>query len=160
MIVTSWITGLMAQNYEALGFIPNTTVERRYVAKSRYILQKNKSGRPVGYLLHGVINPGRAVVVSQHCIEYDKRARGYGQLAFEELKRRAQIGNGSSIVLRCAVDLSALDFWQSVGFQIIEVVPGGVARNRLVAKMVYPLTLPIFDYIGEAGRASLLGVRG
>lgn len=36
--MASWITGLMRENYEAVGFIPEPTVANRYIRQSRYIL--------------------------------------------------------------------------------------------------------------------------
>lgn len=141
--IPSWITGLMAENYEALGFIPNTTIRDRYVDKRQYVLQEDEKGHYIGYLLHGPIRWGRPVIISQHCIQYEKRLQGYGINAFDELKRRADLGGSSSIILRCATDLSAVLFWQSIGFQIIDILPGGVSRNRLIAKMVYFMNLPL-----------------
>lgn len=144
MSITSWIAGLMRTDYPALGFIPETTVERRYIAKNRYILQTDERGRRVGYLLHGAIHYGKAVVVSQAMIDYDKRLRGYGKLTVAELVRRAEIGGASSIKLRCAADLPAVRFWQSLGFEVVGVEPGGEKRNRVIVKFIRLLPLPLF----------------
>jgi GNAT superfamily N-acetyltransferase len=140
----TWITGLMAENYEAVGFIPNTTIRERYLNRNRYIIQYDEKGKRVGYILYGSIAYGKSLVISQHCIQYEKRLKGYGEKAFQELVQRAQRLGASSIRLRCADDLPALQFWQSVGFQIIKVVPGGISRNRMIVEMVYPLNLPLF----------------
>lgn len=87
----------MAENTDALGFIPNTTLKARYVAKSRYVLQTDERGRPVGYLLYGALRYGQAVCISQACIQYEKRLRGYGEKAFFELLRRSRLAGASSI---------------------------------------------------------------
>jgi GNAT superfamily N-acetyltransferase len=144
-LITSWITGLMAENYDAVGFIPKTTVETRYIRRGWYVLQTDERGRKVGYLLHGRIQQGNPVVVSQHCIQYEKRLKGYGEKAFQVLKERAERGGASSIKLRCADDLPALLFWQSVGFEIINVTPGGQKRKRMIMSMTYPLSLPLLE---------------
>lgn len=148
-MITSWIAGLMAENYEAIGFIPLPTLEAQYIAQQRYILQLDERGNRIGYLLHGTIHYGQPVVISQHCIQYDKRLRGYGEKAFTVLLDRASRGGASSIRLRCADDLPAVQFWQSCGFRAVRVVPGGERRHRMIAEMVYPLALPLFS-IGEA----------
>lgn len=149
----SWIAGLMAENYDAIGFIPLGTIKSRYIAKQRYVLQLDERGRRVGYLLHGSIKYGQPVVISQHCIQYDKRLRGYGEQAFQELLKRANLAGASSIQLRCADDLPALMFWQSVGFRIVRIVPGGEKRHRMIAVMIYPLALPLFVEVdGERER--------
>lgn len=144
MSTTSWIAGLMRTDYPALGFIPETTIERRYIAKNRYIIQSDERGRRVGYLLHGAIRCAQPVVVSQAMIDYDKRLRGYGELAVNELVRRAEIGGASSIKLRCAADLPAVHFWQSCNFDVVDCVPGGEKRSRFIVLFVRLLRLPLF----------------
>jgi len=145
MSTTSWIAGLMRTNYPALGFIPDTTLAHRYIAKNRYILQVDERGRRVGYLLHGAIHYGQSVVISQAMIDYDKRLRGYGIAAVNELVRRAEIGGASSIKLRCAADLPAVHFWQSCGFDVMGVEPGGKSRNRQIVRFVRLLHLPLLS---------------
>ena len=147
MSTTSWIAGLMRTNYSALGFIPDTTLAQRYIAKNRYILQTDERGRRVGYLLHGAIHCASPVVISQVMIDYDKRLRGYGETAVNELLRRAEIGGASSIKLRCAADLPAVHFWQSCGFKVVGVEPGGKSRNRQIVCFVRLLRLPLISTV-------------
>ncbi|GIW60753.1 MAG: hypothetical protein KatS3mg087_1819 [Patescibacteria group bacterium] len=144
MDITSWIAGLMAENTNELGFIPDTTIKNRYIAQNNYVLQEDERGKPVGYILHGPIKYGKPVVISQACIQYEKRLRGYGEKAFLELLNRARIVGASSIRLRCADDLPAVQFWQSLGFEIVDVEPGGKSRGRMIFKMVFRLDLPLF----------------
>ena len=144
MDISNWIAGLMAENTNELGFIPDTTLRTRYIAKSRYVLQTDERGRAVGYLLYGALRYGKPVVVSQACIQYEKRLKGYGEEAFFELLRRSKLAGASSIHLRCADDLPAIRFWQSLGFQILGVEPGGARRDRMIIKMTYPVSLPLF----------------
>lgn len=137
----------MRENYEAVSFIPDTTLKDRYIAKNRYIIQYDERGRKTGYLLHGALYYGRPVVISQHCIQYEKRLRGYGEQAFLEMLRRANLAGASSIRLAVADDLPAVDFWKTCGFQVIGIEPGGKSRNRMRIKMVYPLALPLFENV-------------
>jgi hypothetical protein len=141
---SSWIIGLMKTDYAALGFIPEPTIKTQYVANERYIIQLDERGRRVGYLLHGAIRYGKPVVISQAIIDYDKRRSRYGKMTVDRLVRRAEIRYASCIQLRCASDLEAIYFWQSVGFQIVNIVPGGEKRHRHIVKFVRPLTLPLF----------------
>lgn len=140
----SWITGLMRENYEAVSFIPEPTIRFRYIAQHRYILQTNEQGKPVGYLLHGAINAGQPVVISQHVIDYDFRLRGYGELAFSELVERCTSSGATSIRLRCADDLQSVLFWQHCGFETDRIVPGGISRGRMINSMIYRLPLSLF----------------
>ena len=140
----TWIAGLMRENYEAVGFIPDTTIKSCYLANGQYILQTDERGIRVGYLLHGVMLSGRPVVISQHCIQYEKRLRGYGEVAVKKLIDRC-ISNGvTSIKLRCAEDLPALFFWQSLGFSVTGIVNQNNRSNRLIGDIDMPLDLPMF----------------
>lgn len=148
MDIANWIAGLMRENYEAIGFIPEPTVRFRYIRHGRYILQVKENGRPVGYLLHGAIQCGQPVVISQHVIDYDHRLRGYGEAAFREFFERCRYGGASSIHLRCANNLPSVEFWQHCGFRIDAVLPGGLSRQRMINSMICELPLPLFDVSG------------
>lgn len=143
MELSDFIVGLMRCNYEAVGFIPQSTIANRYIRRQDYILQCAETGKAVGYLLHGPIGQGRATHVVQHCIEIDQRNRGYGQQAVYELVRRCVTGGASSICLRCATDLPSVDFWKSCGFTVRSIVNGGTARNRQIAEMYMLLDVPL-----------------
>ena len=139
----------MRSNYEAVGFIPCSTIEMRYVRSSRYILQMDDRGRPVGYLLHGRILRGSPVVVSQHVIECDHRLRGYGYRAFLELLRRCEKVGASSVQLRVASDLPAVGFWENCRFRHWYTEPGGARRNRIIYGMAYDLEMPLMRLIRD-----------
>lgn len=147
--ISSWIGGLMAEMTNQVqpgcfSLIPFDTIQYRYIAKNRYVLQEDERGKPVGYILHGAIHYGQPMVISQHAIIYDKWLLGYGQSAFYAVVERARRGGASAIRLRCADDLPANQFWQSLGFQIVGIESGGAKRNRTIVKMVFPLLLPLF----------------
>lgn len=135
----SWIAGLMRHNYEAVGFLPESAIEQQYVANGRYVLQADERGRNVGYLLHGKPTPGAILTVAQHCIETDKRLRGYGQEAFKTLLDRAKIANCRAIKVRCAVDLPSNAFWREMGLEIVSVQSGGKHRQRDINVMLLDL---------------------
>lgn len=147
--VTSWITGLMRENYEAVGFVPATTVRWRYVAQGQYILQCDERGRPVGYLLHGPLVQHGIGVITQHVIQDERRLHGYGETAIQAFLSRAQQAGVDTIRLRCAADLPSQHFWQQQGFQTYQVVPGGATRQRLILKMAYHNRLPLFGALPD-----------
>ena len=134
----------MAENYEAVGFIPEPAVERQYIERQRYILQSNERGQPVGYLLHGVMSYGKPLSIAQHCIQVDSRLKGYGEATVRELVSRAARSGVSAITARCATDLPSLAFWLDQGFVVQEIVPGGQRRSRRIASIWLPLSLPLF----------------
>lgn len=147
-----WIAGLMRENYEAVGFIPYRGIEK-YIHTGRYILQSNEVGKSVGYLLHGKLSPGGIVVVSQHCIDMDKRMKGYGEKAFLTLLERARVNNCRAIKVRCAADLPSNDFWLEMGLKVTRVMNPNNQRHRQINVMVldlYPSLWDVMEYsVGE-----------
>jgi GNAT superfamily N-acetyltransferase len=141
----SWIAGLMRENYDAVGFIPEPTVERQYITQGRYVLQHDEAGRRVGYLLHSEPTYGRPLTIAQHCIEFDRQRHGYGEQALRELIERAESVHASCITARVGTDLEALHFWLAEGFQVREIVPGGQKRQRSIARLWLPLSLPLIE---------------
>lgn len=137
---TEFICGLMRHNSDALGFIPSTAIAGRWVKQGTYILQKNRFGKPVGFLLHGNVNDDKTLYIHMACVEIDKRNRGFGKSAVAQLVKRAMQGGARTILLRCASDLDAVSFWQSCGFIPIAVTPGGTRRQRTIIQ--YEMTLP------------------
>lgn len=136
----AFITGLMRQNTDALGFIPETAIQRRFVPKGHYVLQQNRQAKPIGYLLHGPVNNFRILHVHQTCIELDRRNRGFGQQAVATLIERATQHNARLILLKCATDLDAIHFWRSCGFLQTHVSTGGTRRKRQLAYFALDLT--------------------
>jgi hypothetical protein len=145
----SWIVGLMKANSEAVGFIPETTLEEDYLTTGRYILQCNEQGQRVGYLLHGLPRPGGLLVVSQHCIDMDKRLHGYGEEAFRELVERARIANCRGIKLRCAEDLESNVFWQSQGLEHVSTQHPDNRRKRAINIYLMDLWPTLFCAVGD-----------
>lgn len=143
---TSWIAGLMRQNYEAVGFLPYEALEGQYIAHGRYVIQTNERGQKVGYLLHGKPTAGGILSVAQHCIETDKRLHGYGQEAFKTLLDRARFANCRAIKVRCAADLPSNEFWREMGLEVVSVRPGGQRRQRDINVMLLDLWPTLFEH--------------
>lgn len=134
-----YIIGLMRDNSEAVGFIPSTTVTTQYINKYRYVIQYDERGHKVGYILHGSIRYNQPLHISQHCIDYDKRLKGYGEAAFNIVRERARVGGASIIKIRVAEDLPAVSFWQSLGFRCASLTFPDNKRRRAIIHMEYPV---------------------
>lgn len=133
-----FIAGLMRENYEAVGFLPTSAIQERYM-NGQHIIQTDLAGRRVGYLLHGVPAPGHVLTVAQTVVEYDKRTIGFGNEMVDELIRRARSRYCRSLILKCAEDLDANTFWLAVGFQHTNTLYPNNARRRAIN--VYTLDL-------------------
>lgn len=134
----AFIVGLMRDNYEAVGFLPETAIIERY-ASMQAIIQTDMRGNRVGYLLHGKPTPGGLLTVAQHVIEFDVRQLGHGHDAVATLIDRANQANCRAIVLRCAEELPSNLFWQSCGFIKTSVQYPHNKRKRAIN--VYTLDL-------------------
>lgn len=140
----SWIIGLMRQNRESVGFIPDTTVSEQYIKNGRYSMQRDECGHNVGYLLHGKPVACGLLVVSQHCIDMEKRLRGYGEQAFQNLLERARIANCRGIKLRCAEGLESNGFWQAQGLELVSVQHPDTTRHRGINVYLLDLWKPLW----------------
>lgn len=125
-----FICGLMRRNTESLGFIPRPTIRDRFVKRGMYVIQTNRYGQPIGYLIHGPVHPDKTLHIHQACIELDRRNHGFGRQAIETLVQRACLAGARTILLRCASDLESVIFWQTLGFEPTRLAPGGAKRNR------------------------------
>lgn len=157
----SFMIGLMKRNTDALGFIPSTVVRARFVKQNWYLIQRNRFGKRLGYLIHGPARPPKPCFVHQACIDFEKRNRGFGTELVDELVARATRARCRLILLRCAIDLDAIDFWIANHFQPIQMIPGGQRRRRTIirfAHLLHPSPRPIIHprpglrKIGEGGR--------
>lgn len=129
---TAIICGLMADNRHAVGFIPEPTVQERYINTGRYILQQDRWGNTVGYLLYTPLHAGGQIVVHQACIDLDNRFKHFGQLAVIELTRRARRRGASAIHLRSTDDIEPVIFWHQCGFVATHLTKGGQRGTRTI----------------------------
>lgn len=132
MDATAYICGLMRENTNAVGFIPEPAIRERFVKPGRYILQQDRWRKVVGYLIYGPISPDGTLRVHQAAIELDKRFKHFGQMAVIELINRARHLQARCITLRCAEDLEAVVFWHQCGFHATHLSKGGQRRNRTI----------------------------
>lgn len=136
---TAFIVHLMRTETDALGFIPSTAIKTRWIPTGRYIIQRNRTGRRVGYLLHGPLHQGKPLHVNQVCIDIDDRLCTYAAQAVTELIKRARTVRATEIRLRCALDLPANQFWTAMGFIPQTVTDGGRRRKRKIVHYTLPI---------------------
>lgn len=147
-----WIIGLMRVNSEALGFIPDQRIFDWYIPNECYVMQHDERGRKVGYLLHGLPQSGRILTIQQHCIELDKRMRGYGETAFDTVLERARQAQCRAITLRCAEELPSNEFWKALGFKLTNVDHHPNRRKRAINVYTLDLWPTLWDVLPEEER--------
>jgi len=140
----TFVIGLMRDNYESVGFIPQTTIKTRYFPKHQYIIQRDNHGKPIGYILYGKPTPGGTLTVAQHVIDYDFRLKGYGHDALKDLIDIATQSNCKDISLRCAENLQSNSFWQAEHFSLSNTTHPNNRRNRAINHYYKPIWTPLF----------------
>jgi len=134
-----FICGLMKHNTNALGFIPRPTIEERFIPRGNYVIQHNLFRKRIGYLLNGPLHKDGTLHVHQACIDLDRRLRGFGAIAWNQLLQRAIRQNARRVLLRCAEDLEAIHFWTQLGFHETHRSTGGQRRHRTIVHFEYRL---------------------
>jgi hypothetical protein len=123
-----FIDHLQKKNAEDLSFYPLTVFEREIVNQRVLIALVNNDH--AGYLYHGSIKLDCPLKIHQACIQYDLRGNWYGAGLCSFLEDLASIGGSKLISLRCGSDIAANTFWRNMGFDCVQVTPGGVRRMR------------------------------
>jgi ribosomal protein S18 acetylase RimI-like enzyme len=135
----SYIFSLARELREELGFLPFCAYE---LARAKNLLKiQRMNDAPCGFILTGPANPGRNVKIYQVAIQYDARLREHATQLVREIEARAATAQCPGVTLRCAADLDANLFWQSLGYVPGEEVPGGTKRHRAIipySKLVAP----------------------
>jgi hypothetical protein len=127
--IISYVDKLQKQNSEALSFYPKCVFEREQEKGRLYLSLLNNE--PCGYMYVGSFR-SHTVKVHQVCIDYDLRRRLYGTALVSTVEDDCLENHCHAIQLRCGFDLLANDFWFSSGFKCVEIVDGGVRRNRKI----------------------------
>lgn len=147
----SFIVGTMAQGYNQLGFIPAPKVEEYYIGRGFYVLQSNRRGIAVGYVLHGKPLAGKVLSIAQAIIDIDRRNLGFGELAVAQVVERAKFANCRAVKLRCADGLEANGFWRQMGFTLTKSEFPGNKRQRAINTYVLDLWPLLWDTVRPIG---------
>jgi hypothetical protein len=123
-----YIDMLQKKNAEALSFYPKQVFEREKENGRLFLGLLN--GEPAGYLYVGAT--GGDVKCHQVCIQYDARRKMYGQMLAVCMEQYAKEAYSASITLRCGFDLDANNFWREMGYNVIQILDGGVRRMRKI----------------------------
>lgn len=121
-----YVVSLQAKNSNELGFLPRVVFER--VADAGRLFLGLLNGEPCGYILVG---SGWQGVLRrwQVCIQYDVRRRLYGAMLVEAAEQYGESVGCTQSLVRCASDLEANQFWQSIGYRLAGHEESGVARK-------------------------------
>jgi len=122
----------MHKTTDHLGFIPRTTIAQRFVDQDLFIIQRNRRGRVIGYILHGRVNQEGTLYVHQAHVNLELRNRGYANRAAKILISRAIKAHARNILLRSTSDLQAVAFWRSYGFQPLAITASGATRRTTI----------------------------
>tara|TARA_B100000575_G_scaffold178328_1_gene142983 strand:+ start:159 stop:755 length:597 start_codon:yes stop_codon:yes gene_type:complete len=122
----TYVDKLQKVNAEQLSFYPKQVFERE-IQKGRIFLSL-LNNEPCGYIYAGAL--GKDVKCHQVCIQYDARLQKYGACLVDALENYAE--GAYSITLRCGFDIDANKFWPKLGYKCVNIVNGGIRRNRKI----------------------------
>ncbi|MBE0448167.1 MAG: GNAT family N-acetyltransferase [Actinobacteria bacterium] len=128
-----FVRRLMRENYKAVGLIPLGAIVKAYNRSRVFIHVVN--GERVGYLLSGPIRRGQDVTIWQICIDKNKRGMGYGKNLFKRFYDFALNAGASGIRLRCADDIQANLFWESLGFKKMTTIAEKGRKNTYLLSL-------------------------
>ena len=136
----SFVDMMQKKNAEALSFYPSAVFEREAESGRLYLALLN--GEPCGYIYRGA-SPN--VKCHQVCIDYSLRRQHYGKALVHVLESDAIDEKANCVSLRCGFDLEANDFWQSLGYHVVDIQQGGARRQRKINVWRKPLALELFS---------------
>ena len=105
-------------------------------SKVRWLAERGQAGivegnnDPVGFVLHGRTPPD--LQIYQVWMRLDARRHLYASLMIQHVEWFARVRNCRRVVLRCATDLEAFDFWLAMGFTIAGIDATPNCRRRTV----------------------------
>jgi GNAT superfamily N-acetyltransferase len=138
----AFIDHLQKRNAEELAFYPKGVFEREI--ESQRIVLALVNNQHAGYLYHGATQGDQVCKIHQACIEYDLRGQWYGAGLVASLEDTLNIVGAYGISLRCGSDIAANSFWRRMGFECVNVTPGGVRRMRDINAWVKELKPSLF----------------
>jgi len=114
----------------SLGFLPRPAYSEQAYKGQLWIAVDKESGSACGHLMFGGRFPKLKVM---QCLVYStSRKQGIGSLLINELISFGEANNYMTISARVAADLKSNKFWEKNGLIIIQQLPGGCSRNRLI----------------------------
>lgn len=122
---------LQNANRWQLGFLPTVTFAK--ALEERRLRFQEHGSQIAGYLLHGRPKTSRVVHVYQAVVETDARRLKAATAMVKSLIADCQAASVATISLRCAEDLDAMEFWQSLGFRPVRYeLPTSKTNRRLI----------------------------
>ena len=134
-----YIIHLLKLERETIGFLPKTVYEEEIDMQRKSITLDIcfENGDPVGFLY---ANHGKngMMKVYQICIQEDARRHERATALLEKSITKRD----NYITLRCAEDLEANLFWESLDFEVINKLNANNKRNRCIYVYEKELILP------------------
>lgn len=155
-----YIVALHRRNSAALGFIPSTSIQRRYLATGAVEWIVDGRGRRRGYLIHGPARWGKPLHIIQTVVEADYRLRHFAAIAVTRIEEKGRIAGATELRLRCALHLPANAFWLALGFYLLQYTVGGRITGSTIAEYARPIAqspriAPVAIFLPPSYRSSL-----
>lgn len=129
------------KEFECIGFLSRACYEG--IINGRYESAKasfNVNGRlwiaeanaePVGFV-YASAGRSTAARIIQVCVRSDARRIEYGQALVGQVEAWAMTRNQTAVGCHVATDIPAGAFWDALGYEFRELIPGGKKRGRML----------------------------
>lgn len=107
-----FIDHLQKENPDSVPQIDRRIVRVCYIARNQAIVLRKPEDIPIGYLLHGPIQPEEPFKLDAFCVSILYRHSGFGRELFQKLIARAQTYRALELRLSCPSDLPACQFFE------------------------------------------------
>lgn len=121
---------------EQIGFVPSPKLA--WLCERNQVALSVANGDLVGFVVHGRTAP--LIKIWQIWMRPDARRIEYATQLVQHVVQTTTKHDAFAIQLRCATDLPALAFWESLGFSCQKRLKGGNKRSRTIAQMRRQLT--------------------
>jgi N-acetylglutamate synthase-like GNAT family acetyltransferase len=106
---------------KALGFVLRSSLAESIQRGELLVAEGN--GRVVGFVEYH-LRRDKQVTLYHIAIASDEYRQGIGQALFYSLRKESESNGGTRILLKCPVDLEANQFYQSLGFDLVDIQNG------------------------------------
>lgn len=137
MEIIGAVLQLMRENYESVGFLPETAIKK--CMEQNRLLYLLVGGEVVAYLCHGPIKIGKPSYIWQLVVKKEHRRNKYGEILFFSYQSICTSRMVSRIYLRCADGLDSNTFWVKMGFSIVKEYCANNQRNRKIFRYAKPI---------------------
>ena len=146
-ILIKQVIKLADANKKTLGFLPATAIEQRCLNSNVFICLHDNN--VVGYILFSHLKRTHVIKIHHFCIQKEYRRKNIALNLFKAFKK--SIHDAFYIELSCRDDYGLNDFWNKLGFNIVNIKEGrAINELSILHQFRLPLQKDIISLIQDS----------